>query len=147
MTNYKKILVPLDGSKRSNYVLTAAIDIAKRNDASIVVLYVLPFSPLSYREFRVAQETMYKEAKENFEKLKKSVKKKGVQFQTKILKGHPGKLITNFANLKKNKIDLIVIGSRDLKGFKEMLLGSVSNYVVHQSKVSTLVVKNYDTNK
>lgn len=141
MANYKKILVPLDGSKRSNYVLTEAINIAKRNDASIVALYVLPFSPLSYRDARIAQEVMYEDAKENLAKLKESIKKKGVTFQTKILKGHPGKLITNFANQKKNGVDLVVIGSRDLGGFKEMFLGSVSNYVVHKSKVSTLVVK------
>ncbi len=141
MANYKKILVPLDSSKRSNYVLTEAINIAKRNKASIVALYVLPFSPLSYRDNRIAQEVMYEEAKKTLVKAKETSKKKGVALQTKTLKGHPGELISNFANQKKNKIDLIVIGSRDLGRLKEMFLGSVSNFVVHKSKVSTLVVK------
>jgi len=141
MANYKKILVPLDSSERSNYVLTEAINIAKRNKASIVALYVLPFSPLSYRDNIIAQEEMYEEAKKNLVKAKKTSKKNGVALQTKILKGHPGELISNFANQKKNKIDLIVIGSRDLGRLKEIFLGSVSNFVVHKSKVSTLVVK------
>ncbi len=141
MANYKKILVALDNSKRSNYVLSEATDIAKRNDATLVALYILPFSPLSYREIRVAQEKMYDEAKKHLTKCKADAEKKGVTMQTKIIKGHPGELISNFANQKKNKIDLIVIGSRDLGRFKEMFLGSVSNYVVHKSKVSTLVVK------
>jgi len=141
MANYKKILVPLDSSKRTNYVLTEAINIAKRNNASIVALYVLPFSPLSYRDNIIAQGKMYAEAKENLAKVKETAKKNDVALQTKILKGHPGKLISNFANQKKNGIDLIVIGSRDLGGFKEMFLGSVSNFVVHKSKVSTVVVK------
>jgi len=141
MANYKKILVPLDSSKRTNYVLAEAINIAKQYDASIVALYVLPFSPLSYRDNIIAQEKMYAEAKENLAKVKETAKKNGVALQTKILKGHPGKLISNFANQKKNGIDLIVIGSRDLGGFKEMFLGSVSNFVVHKSKVSTMVVK------
>ena len=141
MANYKKILVPLDSSKRTDYVLTEAINIAKRNNASIVALYVLPFSPLSYRDNIIAQEEMYKEAKENLAKVNETAKKNSVALQTKILKGHPGKLISNFANQKKNGIDLIVIGSRDLGGFKEMFLGSVSNFVVHKSKVSTVVVK------
>ena len=141
MANYKKILVPLDSSKRTNYVLAEAINIAKQYDASIVALYVLPFSPLSYRDNIIAQEKMYAEAKENLAKVKETAKKNGVALQTKILKGHPGKLISNFANQKKNGIDLIVIGSRDLGGFREMFLGSVSNYVVHKSKVSTMVVK------
>jgi len=141
MANYKKILVPLDSSKRTNYVLEEAINIAKQYDASIVALYILPFSPLSYRDNIIAQEKMYAEAKENLAKVKETAKKNGVALQTKILKGHPGKLISNFANQKKNGIDLIVIGSRDLGGFKEMFLGSVSNFVVHKSKVSTVVVK------
>jgi nucleotide-binding universal stress UspA family protein len=141
MANYKKILVPLDSSKRTDYVLAEAINIAKQYDASIVALYVLPFSPLSYRDNIIAQEKMYAEAKENLAKVKETAKKNDVALQTKILKGHPGKLISNFANQKKNGIDLIVIGSRDLGGFKEMFLGSVSNFVVHKSKVSTMVVK------
>ncbi len=141
MANYKKILVPLDSSKRTNYVLAEAINIAKQYDASIVALYVLPFSPLSYRDNIIAQEKMYAEAKENLAKVNETAKKSGIALQTKILKGHPGKLISNFANQKKNGIDLIVIGSRDLGGFKEMFLGSVSNFVVHKSKVSTMVVK------
>ena len=63
MANYKKILVPLDKSKGSNYVLTEAINIAKRNNASIVAIYVLPFSPLSYRDNIIAQEKMYEKQK------------------------------------------------------------------------------------
>ena len=141
MANYKKILVPLDSSKRTNYVLEEAINIAKQYDASIVALYILPFSPVSYRDNPIAQEKMTAEAKENLAKVEEIAKKDGVALQTKILKGHPGKLISNFANQKKNGIDLIVIGSRDLGGFKEMFLGSVSNFVVHKSKVSTMVVK------
>jgi nucleotide-binding universal stress UspA family protein len=141
MNNYKKILVPIDTSEKNVKLLKDSIDIAKRNGASLVGLYVLPFSPLSFREIRVAQEKMYEEGKSVLEKAKATAKKNGVSMQTKILKGHPGKLITNYVNQRKNKIDLIVIGSRDLGGLKEVLLGSVSNYVVHNSKISTLVVK------
>ena len=141
MSNYKKILVPIDASEKSDKLLKGAIDIAKRNGATLVGLYVLPFSPLSFREIRVAQEKMYTEGKKVLEKAKTAAKKSDVSMQTKILKGHPGKLITNFANQRKNKIDLIVIASRDLGGLKEAILGSVSNYVVHNSKVPTLVVK------
>ena len=40
-----------------------------------------------------------------------------------------------------NKVDLIVIGSRGLSGFKELVLGSVSSAVVHRAKVPVLTVK------
>ncbi|WP_442949349.1 universal stress protein [Nostoc sp.] len=37
--------------------------------------------------------------------------------------------------------DLIVLGRRGLKGFAELLAGSVSNHVVHHSPCSVLVVQ------
>ncbi|HEU4605873.1 MAG TPA: universal stress protein, partial [Nitrososphaera sp.] len=40
-----------------------------------------------------------------------------------------------------SRADLIVIGSRGLTGFKEMVLGSVSDAVVHRAKVPVLAVK------
>lgn len=138
MPSYRKILVPIDASNKSNSVINEAIGIAKQYGSTIVALYVLPFSPLSYRNVRVAEETMYDEGKIRLAKLKELTTKNKLSIQTKILKGHLGQLITNFANQKKNSINLIAIGSRDLGGLKEMFLGSVSNFVVHKSKVSVM---------
>ncbi|NEO65320.1 MAG: universal stress protein, partial [Moorea sp. SIO4G2] len=40
---------------------------------------------------------------------------------------------------------LIVLGRRGLGGLKEMVLGSVSNYVVHHAPCSVLVVQGVAT--
>ena len=141
MTGYKKILVPVDASNKSKNAVNEAMGIAKQYGASLVALYVLPFSPLSYRNVRAAQEVMYSDAKDALEKIKDGAARRDIRVQTKILKGHPGSLISNYANQKKNGIDLVVIGSRDLGGIREMLLGSVSNFVMHKCRVSVLVVK------
>ncbi len=138
---YKKILVPLDGSKGSERALIEATKLAKQCDAKIVGLYVVPFSPLSYREIKVVKETMFVEAKKNLAKAQANAEKKGVTLQQKILEGNPGALISNFANQNKNKIDLVVIGSRGIGGLKEAFLGSISNYVMHKSKVPVMIVK------
>ena len=58
--------------------------------------------------------------------------------------GDPGETICNLA--KTWSADLIVVGSRGLTGLKEMILGSVSNYVTHHAPCSVLIMlKTADT--
>ena len=42
---------------------------------------------------------------------------------------------------EKSGADMIVMGSRGLSGIKELLLGSVSNHIVHYAKVPVVIVK------
>jgi nucleotide-binding universal stress UspA family protein len=41
----------------------------------------------------------------------------------------------------RSKFDMIVIGSRGRSSTKEMFFGSVSNYVIHTSKIPVVIVK------
>jgi nucleotide-binding universal stress UspA family protein len=61
----------------------------------------------------------------------------GVDYKTSS--GRPGAEIVKFA--QKNVFDLIVIGARGLGSGKELLLGSVSSYVIHKSKIPVLLVR------
>ncbi|MDE1727542.1 MAG: universal stress protein, partial [Thaumarchaeota archaeon] len=66
--------------------------------------------------------------------------KKGVKLQYKILQGHVGDALTDFAKSKDHKMNVIVIGGRGMSKI-EVLLGSVTNYVLHKSQIPVLVVK------
>ncbi|MGL5832152.1 MAG: universal stress protein, partial [Waterburya sp.] len=68
---------------------------------------------------------------------------KGVNTEFIQLTGNPGRVICEFASTW--SADLILVGSRGLKGLKEMFLGSVSNYITHHAPCSVLIVRN-DTN-
>jgi len=50
--------------------------------------------------------------------------------------GHPGKWLVNLSD----EVDLLVVGSRGLGGFRGLLLGSVSTYVVHHARCPVVVV-------
>jgi hypothetical protein len=52
---------------------------------------------------------------------------------------HPGPTICKLAH--DWPADLIVLGNRGRSGMAELLLGSVSNYVLHHAACSVLVVK------
>ncbi|GAB1541197.1 hypothetical protein NUACC21_38670 [Scytonema sp. NUACC21] len=53
--------------------------------------------------------------------------------------GSPGSTICEFAS--DGRFDLIVIGRRGRSGLSELLLGSVSNYVLHHASCSVLTVQ------
>ncbi|TLY05338.1 MAG: universal stress protein, partial [Thaumarchaeota archaeon] len=65
--------------------------------------------------------------------------KSGVKLETVIAEGDAASSIAGYAH--KEDFDLIIIGGRGLGRFKEMVLGSVSNKVLHHAKCSVLMVK------
>jgi nucleotide-binding universal stress UspA family protein len=136
----KNILVPLDGSKNSIRGLDEAIYIARQCHSKITGLYVnhvpvvYAIHPLGFLGTGTSKKT-----KKLLESAKTRAAKKGIVFNSKIISGVPGYDIVNFAH--RRKYDMIVIGARGLGSVKEVFLGSVSNYVVHKSKIPVVLVK------
>jgi len=136
----KKILVALDGSKNSMKGLTSAISIAKPLGAEIKAAYVRPTPSLFGRMKPMYSEKMTKDEESFLGLAKKQAEENGVKFSVKITEFQkPGEYLVKLAH--EQKFDLIVIGARGLGSAKEFFLGSVSNYVVHKSKVQVLLVK------
>jgi len=136
----KKILVPMDGSKNSLRGLDTAIYLARQCHATITGLYVMPIYPKSLLLKPIPYEAeLVKIAKTFLEKAKTRSAQNGIVFNDKIVKGHAAEVILDFA--KDKKFDLIVMGARGMGSVKEIFLGSVSNAVVHKSKIRVLIVK------
>lgn len=143
---YKKILVPVDGSKNSFAALAHAVTIARSFDGEISIFYVSALSqqvPL-YDQVKGTKipansstdplgfaKTIITEALKHIPE--------GIRVQTYNEIGEPRIAITEFA--QKNKYDMIVIGSRGLGTIESILIGSVSSYVVKHSKCPVLVAK------
>jgi len=130
-------LVALDVSVTTNKILDKAISLAKYSDAKITGIHVIAIQPTLVGGKINPSEG--KKAKKILSPMKKYCEKKGIQFSFKILYGSPAPEIVKFA--EKGKVDLVVIGSKHLGGFKEKLIGAVANSIVHHSKVSVLIVK------
>jgi nucleotide-binding universal stress UspA family protein len=62
----------------------------------------------------------------------------GIKTEFTQIPGNPGQTIKKIA--QNWDADLIVMGSRGRTGLSELVLGSVSNYVMHHAPCSVLIV-------
>jgi len=136
----KKILVPIDGSKNSLRGLDEAIYLARQCNAIIIGLNVIKVPPGIVLNKKKLESGSLKAVQMLMDAAKTKSGRHGVQFNYKIIKGaDPGYDIVQYS--KNHKNDLIVIGARGLGAIKETFLGSVSNYVLHKSKIPVLIIK------
>ncbi|HEY7228394.1 MAG TPA: universal stress protein [Nitrososphaeraceae archaeon] len=142
-----KVLVAVDGSKPSLNASNYAIDFAKKNEAELIVLCIV--SPVPYSQFEYAnigrlgeiEKAEKDKAEHDLDSVKQKATENKVKVKTDVLIKYTSvvKEIVEYADT--NKIDLIVVGSRGMTGFKKLLLGSVANGVVTYSRCPVLVVK------
>ena len=146
------ILVPLDGSKFSIRALNYAINLAKFTGSKITGLFVISsdvspmpldelFDPLSSIEPLGYKAKMTRYGQKILEQAEDRCLQNNIKFVKSMSFGNPGNYVVNYAEDKKNKIEMIIMGSRGQGHVGEMLLGSVSYNVVHKSKKPVMIVK------
>jgi nucleotide-binding universal stress UspA family protein len=155
-----KILVAADYSTANQAVFDQAVSLAKTTGASLMIMHILAEDELNFPvihgfiDYPVLDDYDYELCKKMFEddrqrginflqERAKEAQVNGVNTEFIQLTGNPGRVICEFASTW--SADLILVGSRGLKGLKEMFLGSVSNYITHHAPCSVLIVRN-DTN-
>ncbi len=129
----------MDVSVATNKIMDKAISLAKLYDAKITCIYVISVQPTLVSTVMNYKKFLTKKAEKILVSIQKYFEKQGIKVAIKILYGKPASKIVEFA--EKGKVDLVVIGSKNLGGFRGKVLGSVANSIVHESKVSVLVVK------
>lgn len=139
----KKIIVPVDFSKHSEYALKVAADIARKNKAELFLLHMLDISDqmISITEATKRRELMFfmQLANKQFEKFIDKDYMKGIK-ASPIIKHY--KVFEEVDNTAKEiDADFIVMGSRGSSGVKGYFVGSNTEKVVRTSDIPVLVVK------
>ena len=136
----KNILVPVDGSEGADRAIEKAVMLAKLCNAKVNFLYVANINQLAINAVLsdAILDSVTKAGNVILERAMEMVPE-GVEKESFSDTGSPAVVVLDFA--ESNNIDLIVMGSRGLGIVKGVLLGSVSQYVVEQSKCPVMVVK------
>jgi len=145
---YKKILVPLDGSKLAECVLPHVDSISKGCDVqNIIFLHVVePFhmpsgkwgASFSGEEKRIDSENRTT-AEKYLSKLVNRIKYDGVTVQSEVMFGKAAESIVEYAT--KNAIDLITIATHGRSGVSRCVWGSVADLVLRSTCVPVLMVR------
>ncbi|HEY9825286.1 MAG TPA: universal stress protein [Stenomitos sp.] len=137
--NFRKIVIAINESPLAPFVFAQSLALAEKKNAICKIFHCIDSSSLSYyapiRSLTSAEERIQKLLKIYQQKAKTS--NVSAEFGYEI--GEPGRAICNFA--QRWKADLVIVGRRGNSGLDEMLVGSVSNYVVHHAPCSVLVIQ------
>ncbi len=140
----KHILVPTDFSKCANNAMMYALEVAKRMEAKVTVLYVVyPSEGVDnnmYDAFMIDDylEQRNKAMKSWIKKFKRSEHVKDIPVETECRVGFPISVISHVASAL--NIDLIIMGTTGAAGLKGVFLGSTAGGVLSTSHRPVLVI-------
>jgi len=131
---YKKILVPLDGSKIAQQVLPSVADMAKAFGSEVLVVGVC--EPEETESGSACRSYVNNEA----ETLRaKTGDVAGSSVRAEMLSGKAAREILAYA--EKEAVNLIIMASHGRSGIIPWSLGSTVNQVIHERKTPLIVVK------
>lgn len=155
MTNdfqYHNIVAAVDGSQATQQVVTAAINVALRNNAHLDILNIAQVDQVAdgFSNAVLSDQETYDAvhtAEERLNDLKAQAEKAGVkEVAIHIRFGNPKRVIAREFPADHHN-DLIVIGTTGLSGMERFVIGSVTNYVNRNARCDVMVVQIKNTQK
>jgi nucleotide-binding universal stress UspA family protein len=148
---FRSILVATDGSPNGMRAVEVAANLAKTLNSRLAIATVI-LTP-SYMFARTPEAAMspvdideyMKLSTAEAEKVLRGAKKRadeiGAKASTDLISNVPSVVQAIVEHAEKRNVDLIVVGTRGLSGFKKMLMGSVSSGIVTHATCSVIVVR------
>lgn len=137
------IMVPYDDSEPAAKAFEFSLDLAKKYGAKTTIIAYVPqnfdFSGdgMSYTE---TTRLLRQSAGDSLVKLEPKLQKTGIPYEIKVVEG-TSITHTLLSYAESHHVDLIIMGSRGLGGFKKLLLGSVASGISQHSECPVLIVK------
>lgn len=140
------ILVPLDGSKRAETIVTYVEDVALMRKSKVILLQVIepgatmvtPYDMVPYYDSELA-ERWVEEAKTYLAGLQGELREKGVESKTVVEQGPIVRTILDVA--EREQVDLIAMASHGRTGMARVFYGSVASGVLNSTERPLLLVR------
>jgi nucleotide-binding universal stress UspA family protein len=136
---FKKILVPLDGSKLAEKILSRVEWLAKIHDAEVTLLRVALAGSFPGADPVQHQLTVVREAEEYLAKVEGWMKGVGVKANSVVRYGHDAQEIVDHA--RDRDFDLIAMSTHGRTGLAQFVLGSVANKIINTATVPILLYR------
>lgn len=151
------ILLAVDGSKHSEAAIEmlSKFNLSEQYQIEVITVIDMSFSmtldiyagyiPSSTEIEKTVRENAETVLEKSVQQIKKLFPDLSLSINTRILVGSPESRIVETA--EELKTDVIIVGSHGYNRWERLLLGSVSNSVVHHAHCSVFIVRNETKNK
>ncbi len=136
---FKKILVPLDGSKLAEKILPQVEEFVKFSGAEVHLLRVVMTYDLDPKKDKEHLEKVAGEAREYLDQVAARLKKSGIEISGTVAYGKDAMQICDYA--LENKFNLIAMSTHGRSGLSRWALGSVADKVLHCSIVPVMLFR------
>jgi nucleotide-binding universal stress UspA family protein len=138
---FRKILIANDGSDGAARALSAAIKLAKEQDAELHMISVeeLPRFPASVDELIEEKSEANHVYETVISRAMAQAQAQGVKLTPHVVVGHPVSSISDF--VASGRFDLLVVGYMGHSALYNRLIGSTTDRLVEHAPSAVLVVK------
>ncbi len=140
----ERIVVPVDGSKGAGKAARFAAELAASTHAELILLHVFDAPAVAQMGLEALDREGVARAKDyvakgSFDAARAAIGETSVPIKTHSDIGHPAHSIVGYAD--SCSADLIVMGTHGRSEIAGLLLGSVSEYVIHHAHCPVTVVR------
>ncbi len=151
---YRKLLVPLDGSSRSECALPFGLEIAAAHGAEVVLVHAAPKfdlieGDLLNAEVIALRDQLYRHnehaARQYLDRLRSRLPSQSVT-GTRLLPSDDARRVLAHTAITEHA-DLMVLFSAGKSGHADMAIGSVADYLINRISIPVLLVRQHQQNQ
>ncbi len=143
LQQYERIMVAVDGSKEAELAFKKAVNVAKRNDAELLLVHIIDtraFQTVAAFDSVLAEQAT-ELANKSLKEYTDTATKEGLTKVTSVVDYGSPKVIIAKQLPKEKNVDLIMLGATGLNAVERLFIGSVSEYVIRNAPCDVLIVR------